>query len=697
MEKELDLSGVDDILAEDSQEEELDLSGVDEILAKPSLLDRAITRGQELLTPSQFTQDVVGGALESGQDFSVGAAKGLTMGSLDELGGLVGAGVESGLGALGIGPSAVDEQLAEQGFQGVDESFLAKYRGYQEASEQAVKDAEARSPILSTAGQIAGGITGGVALGGLMGLGQAGAKAKSIAEIARNDGMSKAALELLKRGGINYAKASPAIAAESALTSEADLIGPNAQPMKVAADVAGGLAFGLPAVMGLQAASDVIAPAAMKSAGAIKGKLAEIAEDSPIMRQMEIAYNKYGKNLKVNPKSEKAILEGVPGVEGGTPFSLLDTKRAENITKQVLDVDEELGKLVGKSIDDAKGVTIDVSKFKQDTYDEVLALSQEMPSILKDENFNKIITKVLSRDFKNASPRDIKNTMDDITNAIERIGSYKIPSPELEEAPKLLRKLRTRLDVTLKDTLPEYELASTRFAQHRNAYLEQPIAGRFDPELDDIYYGSMKKGDKKITEAYEDLVKRTTSDSQSADATEARYSKLGEATKKFQAAEDARVAAGQIKAPITADPKVMLDQIKSFADDAAVRRTTRKTQESQAGGAASLKSIVGMGDTGRGFALSTAYRAGRIAASKPVTGTANIGRKLYNAPTQSLNTLATKIEATPGLAPLGKALREGIESGNANKKNAALFTIMQNPNARLLISAEDIQDDETLE
>lgn len=668
-----------------------------EVQAAPSLLDRAITRGQELITPSEFTQDVVGGLAESGQDFSVGAAKGLTMGALDELGGLVGAGAETALGALGIGPSAVDAELKAQGFNVPEESFLQKYRGYQEASDQAVKESEERSPVLSTLGQIGGGITGGIAMGGLLGVGSAGAKAKSIAEIARNGGMSKAALELLKRGGINYAKAAPLIAAESALTSESNLIGPDAQPGKVAADVAGGLAFGLPAVLGLQAASDVVAPAASKASGAIKSKLGEIAEDSPIMRQIGIAYEKYGKNLKVNPKSEKAILEGVPGVEGGTPFSLLDTKRAEGITKQVLDVDEQLGKLVGKSIDDAKNIKLDVSNFKQQAYDDVLALSQEMPSVLKDENFNKMITKILSRDFNSASPRDIKNIMDDISNTIERIGSYKIPSPELEEAPKLLRKLRTRLDVTLKDAVPEYNLASTRFAQHRSAYLEQPMAGRFDPELDDIYYGSMKKGDKKITEAYEDLVKRTTADSQSADATEARFSKLSEATKKFQAAEEARVAAGDIKAPATSDPKVLLDQIKNFADDAAVRRTTRKTQESQAGGAASLKSIVGMGDTGRGFALSTAYRAGRIAASKPVVGTVNLGRKLYNAPAQSLSTLAAKIESNPGLAPLGKALREGIESGNANKKNAALFTIMQNPNARMLISAEDVQDEENLE
>lgn len=38
-------------------------------------------------------------------------------------------------------------------------------------------------------------------------------------------------------------------------------------------------------------------------------------------------------------------------------------------------------------------------------------------------------------------------------------------------------------------------------------------------------------------------------------------------------------------------------------------------------------------------------------------------------------------------------MKESVESGDTYKKNAALFTIMQNPNARVLIGEDDLQDE----
>ena len=114
--------------------------------------------------PSIFSESIAP-SLQTAQDFSIGAAKGLTAGAMDELGGGLSAALESGLSYI-PGTSAyetrqIDEQLKEQGFEIPEESFLQKYRTYQQASEQAQKEAEERSPYASLAGQIAGGITGG--------------------------------------------------------------------------------------------------------------------------------------------------------------------------------------------------------------------------------------------------------------------------------------------------------------------------------------------------------------------------------------------------------------------------------------------------------------------------------------------------------------------------------------------------------
>jgi hypothetical protein len=38
---------------------------------------------------------------------------------------------------------------------------------------------------------------------------------------------------------------------------------------------------------------------------------------------------------------------------------------------------------------------------------------------------------------------------------------------------------------------------------------------------------------------------------------------------------------------------------------------------------------------------------------------------------------------------MGEALEQAIKNNDVNKRNAVLFTIMQNPNAKVFISAED--------
>jgi hypothetical protein len=697
-----DFSAFDDVVSQPdsvvSEPETEDFSAFDQTISTPkqSWLEKAASGLTDAFTPSEDTKEWAQGVVDSGQDFAQGVAGGLTMNSLDEVGGLLGAGVESGLGKLGIGPAAVDAQLAEQGFKGAEQPFLEKYRDYQQGIEKHVKEGEARSPVLSTLGQVGGGITGGVALGGLLGLGANAGKAQALSEIAKNQGMSKAALELLKRGGVNYAKAAPAIALESGLTSKEKLIGEGANPEALAGDVAGGLAFGLPAMIGMQGVSELAVPKLGEMGGKIADKASQIAEDSPLFRQAKVAYQKYGQQYGVNPKSEKAIKEGIQGIEGGTPFSLLDKNRAANISQEILEKDKSLGAIVGNSLEEAAqtGQKIDADDLVKDTYKKVVDLATEMPSLTKDENFNKIMTKVLSRDYKTASPRDIKNAMDEITNTIERIGSYKYPSPELEEAPRILRELRRGLDQRLKDQVPSYRDAAERFAQYRSTYIEQPIAGGLDPALDDIYYGSMKKGDKKLQDAYEDLVKRSTGDSQSIETTEERYARLLQKAKEFQTAEQGRVAAGKIKTPITDDPMKFMQQIKDFADDAAVRRSTRHTQESQAGGTIALKNAAGIANTGKGAILTASYLAGKASNTNLAKKVSNLSRTVYNAPAQTLSNLATKLESTPGLGALGKSLREGLENSDSTKRNAALFTIMQNPNARLLINAEDFPDEE---
>jgi hypothetical protein len=47
------------------------------------------------------------------------------------------------------------------------------------------------------------------------------------------------------------------------------------------------------------------------------------------------------------------------------------------------------------------------------------------------------------------------------------------------------------------------------------------------------------------------------------------------------------------------------------------------------------------------------------------------------------------LEGTPALKFLGSSLREAIEQNDAFKRNAALFSILQNPAAKALIDTEN--------
>jgi hypothetical protein len=94
--------------------------------------------------------------------------------------------------------------------------------------------------------------------------------------------------------------------------------------------------------------------------------------------------------------------------------------------------------------------------------------------------------------------------------------------------------------------------------------------------------------------------------------------------------------------------------------------------------------VMETGSTFRSGALTTAnlYGGAKRQARK-------YSQKLYTAPREQLDSLANKLSSSRYLAPLGRALKEGVESNDSFKKNAALFSIMQNPYAKLLIDSED--------
>jgi len=737
MSEELD----DDIVSVEppSQEEDDDIVSVSPPQQEASILSRIMSGAKDATNatleaiPSVIDSlsDKATSALETAHDSSVGYIKGATGGAVDELGGVGGALTEEAMRAMpgleklsrgGINllskipglesmelpdynPAEVDEQLKKQGFTVPEESFGQKYRGYQQASEQAQKDAEERSRLMFFLSQIGGGMAAGSLMSPALGF-SSGAKAKSIFDIARDSGKAKAALELLGRGGSAYVKGLPMNIAESVFTSENQLSGPESNIPGVLSDVVSDSLFSIPAMLGIEAASN-LAPA-IKSAAKplttnVSKKVNKIIDASPVFSGMKHSFNYYGDELGISPRDYEAVKKGVPGIEGGTAWGNLDLKRATKNVDDILKVKGDLGELVDASLtnENAKKIKIDATDIKSDLIAKIDALKKEMPYFDEDRISNNILNTLTSRDYSNMSPRELKDTLDTVKNNIEKLNRITIPSPEMQDTERTLRAFKKQLDEKLKLEVPDYKTAANRYSSFIQTYLEQPISGRYDPTTKGVFYSKLATGKQDAKEAYEKLIRRTGEISQSSADSRSAWSELMKASEKFHAEELDRLAKGKISSVVGIDPDSFAKNLDKNAIDSAVRRSVTKSQEGTSGGKLSILEGLGLAPTGAGNLNMMMQKMGVVrkvivkSAQKPIIkGPADFARKIYNAPAQSLTNIASKLEANGPFKSLGRSLRESVESGNAYKKNAALFTIMQNPNARVLIDDNDLEDNE---
>lgn len=642
----------------------------------PSWLEKQATEAKDMIMP----------ALETAQDFSTGAAKGLTMGALDEIGGVLGAGAETAANALGFGPGSVDADLEAQGFTVPKESFLDKYRGYQQASEDAQKAAAERSPTAEMLGQIGGGVTGGMALGGLLGVGKAAQGAQTISEIAKNQGKARAAMELLKRGGTSYAKAAPALAAEAALTSEQNLIGPDANPMGVAADVGGSLAFGLPTMVGLEGVSQAALPSLKSKIGSVTDKVTEAFADegNPRLRQMAKAFNEYGQKMGIHPRSHGDDI-------GGAKFSQRDSKAAKGVLSTVDTADAKLGKAVSDSIESAtaRGAQVDVGPDIQQAAQRIMQLSQELPDLGATRKSAQAMDKILNGQPQ-LTPTEVKNLIDDLDAAI---GTFKAATHKDAASVGTLNELlryRKAVSDTFKKSVPEYAQAAQRFESFREV-LEQLISGDRPADVTQTFYGNLRNQDQKVYDKVLDLIENVQKTGQSSQSYRTAFTNFMDALQKFEADDAQRIAGGanQVLPSSESIRKFLLDA----SDDSVLRGSVRTTTESRSIVPDLKEAIIGKAPTSGAYFAGKAMKSAQQIAQKPlITKTAAMTKAVYKAPAQAISNLASKLETSGNFQQLGKALRESVENGDTAKKNAALFTIMQNPNARAFISAEDFPD-----
>lgn len=636
----------------------------------PSVLDNAISSIAPTIQP----------LAETAQDFSVGAAQGATLGSADEIGGGLAALLEKGAsyipGTEANKTKQIDEQLKAQGFSVPEESLADSYRAYQKGSEQAFKNAADRSPIANTLGNITGSVPTSIALGGALGIGNQAKNAKSVYGVYKDSGKLKAGLDLLQKGGTTFAKAAPAIAAESALTSQGTLSDEQGRE-KLGEDVLSGLAYSAPAVLGLEGLTGLAVPAAKAGINAVDERFSKFVQDNPFMR-------KYGIGVKHGEMGTKPTTEsGLKNLEN------LEKIRSRGTLDNIYSADKTLGKAVGKSIEDAtkSGQTVDVAKSLGNTLDALDYSYNQLADIAENPRGRQIFEKI-QKGATSLTPDEAKYLLNDVDAYRERFKAMRVPGPLVEERIiPALDKFRQTLSNQLKTEIPEYGQAAQRFTEFRRLIPETILSKDIPSDVSGVYMGNLRNVDSKLYKAIEDLQMGATAQGSGAKTGRQAYENLMKGMKEFELNEKIRNDE-LIKKGITPNDNPLVQSsdefnktMSGFSDEANFLRDIQTikspviTDTKQA-----LSNIGGLGRT----TLGTSLLVGKV--KKPI---ADLSRKAYNLPAEKLNSLSQQMQQTPGLKVLGQALADGLQNGDQAKKNAAIFSILQNPDARLLINDDE--------
>lgn len=652
------------------------------------------TTAQSVLPDSSGALDTGSDLLNTAIDTARGVGQGLLMGATDEIGGALGAAGEYLYNKF----NPTDRELEAKGFDIQHPNLPDLYRKNQQDIQKELETSSERSPWLYTGGQIAGGMTSGSAIGGVLGVGKAAPGARSLLDIARNDGKLKALAELGIRGAKSYKQALPVIMAESALSSkEGGLLTPE-ERSKLTEDVAGGALFGLPAAFGMQAVSDVAVPLAAERAAALKGKIQDVVGETPLLRQMKIAYG-YGKQ-GINPKSQSATLATDLG---NTGLSELDNQRTTKLMDEIYEAQKRVGAGVNSALENAtnNGKLVDITTDIQDALSQIQTLATKYPEITENPRAAQIFEKIAQGQTQ-ITPVEANDLIKYIDSYIGKFKSSTNKTPGEEGILSNLLQNRKQFSNTLKTTVPEYGEAAERYNQFMKLVPETIIAGNRPVDIKGEFFSDMNNQDQKLFDQLKRLNQGTTREGTATQPIRESFVNTVKGLKTFEQQEADRLAAGKISNPALSRSATDIEnEIKMNSDDAVARGAMDALQPHTGVATTLAKTLTGTGETGRAMSLSASNIAGRVTRKIGQSSQGNpiskITRGIYTAPDETVLALSQKLKSVPALQKYGQSLEDALNSTDSNRRNQILFTIMQNPNARAFVKDEHEDMTETPE
>ncbi len=406
--------------------------------------------------------------------------------------------------------------------------------------------------------------------------------------------------------------------------------------------------------LGLGAGTEGLISAAKPAISAAKNMASGYVEDSPKFRQLLKSFNlgKEGQGFGGNANRELMQQELEKNASSlGSDLDKMNDYGQEQYSK-VLGKNPETGEL----LPNAPTVQVKNSKDLESISDAVSSL-ENAKGIAGPRNQDAIATLSKLKGGEKISAQEAKELQKYLRDNAFKLNQG-TTSDELTSASKTASKLLT-------DQVPGYSEIN-----ELHGAIKDPINSFIkNVPADELSIASRPKGatiDTNTFKSAEDVIRKSELPYGMGDKQSNQLRLLKQGLKNLQAKDPAALE------------KMGISNIDDYFKKIQSQADTQSINKLIESGGQLNKDTFNLLGSGYGAALKTANVAGGI--------TGGMGKVLYKMPAEQLSKVSATLLQSPTTKHLGIALQQAIENPNEAAKNAALFTIMQNPNARQAIS-----------
>lgn len=584
---------------------------------------------------------------QSAEDFARGGAQGATLNHADE--------IEA---ALRTGAKVITGKIDPT------KDLANQYYSEKAPIEAQYKESHERSPGLYFTGQLAGGalpaalLTPAIAPAAAAGEGAAAAGIELGSELL-GQGAAQAPKWLTAAAG-DAVSGIPMGAGMALGESQHHLMGSPDEQQKLLKEVAQGAAGGSLVGLGAGMLARGVPVAAKAGAEKIENFMAEYGKEHPIVSQMLRSYKMGQQGANLGEQTTRRTID------------MANVKANEELAAKIMKTSGDLGKIMGKTLEDATGhgvlvnitpdITNSMRRFASDALtNEVLANNPQAQKV-----FEKMYNTVGGG---NINPIEAKSLMDNLAKIAEQMKSA--GGTDAYTMMNLANNLRDSIKKKLYMAVPEFEKATQRFAQFRETF-EGPLLGGRE-------WRNLTNPEKDLTSGLENITFGLRKPTLSGELEQGvKMGKLEEGLANLQkndAFASQAIGAKDIPGQLfeRADIQAMTDLMRGKGAQEVGTSLKSHMQGSVIGkGAIGASNLIGRTSTKLGKISNNAFALGR----------------------EQVQKLGQAASQNPVLKPLGDALLKSQAMQNEAMKNAALFSLIQTVDGRNLLKNMGLSDEE---